>query len=123
MPAVFMPVRPSSATASRPPRRLLGLLLLVAGGLFAGMLVAVLHHGGPSWDVPILEFWHRHATPALDRLAVLLTIVGNTGPMIGLGVLLWLALLVRRQWRAAWTWFASVGGSMLLTQVIKPLVA
>ncbi|MGY3088692.1 membrane-associated phospholipid phosphatase [Hymenobacter sp. UYAg731] len=85
--------------------------------------MAVAHAGGLPWDVPVLEFWHRHATPALDKTAVFLTIIGNTWPMVSLGVLVWLGLLRWRQWRAAWVWFASVGGSMLLTQVIKRLVA
>ena len=105
-----------------PPKRL-GRLALLAGGLFAWLLVAVLRASSLPWDAPVLEFWHRHATAALDRLAVLLTIVGNTGPMVGLGVLVLLVLVARRQRRAAWVWLASVGGSMLLTQVIKPLVA
>ena len=43
--------------------------------------------------------------------------------MVGLGVLVFLGLLWRRQGRAAALFFLSVGGSMLLTQVIKPLVA
>ena len=87
------------------------------------MAWAVAYTNGLPWDAPILEFWHRHATPELDSMAIFLTIIGNTGPMVGLGVLVFLGLLLRRQWRAAWLWFASVGGSMLLTQIIKPLVA
>ena len=87
------------------------------------MAVAVAHGGSLPWDVPTLKFWHHHATPELDKVAVFLTIVGNTWPMVGLGVLVFLGLLAWRQRRAAWVFFASVGGSMLLTQVIKPLVA
>ena len=109
--------------ASSSPARLAGWLLVLAGGLFAGLLVAVLRAGGLAWDAPVLEFWHRHATPGLDKLAIFLTVVGNTGPMVGFGALVFLGLLARRQGRAAWFFFASVGGSMLLTQVIKPLVA
>ena len=113
----------SSRPAPAPPARLVGALLLLAAGVFGGLLLAVLRVGNIPWDISILEFWHRHATPALDRGAVLLTIVGNTWPMIGFGLLVFLGLLVRRRQRAAWVFFASVGGSMLLTQVIKPLVA
>ena len=97
--------------------------LLLAGGIFAGLAVSVVRAGGPAWDAPILEYWHTHVTPGLDKAAVFFTIVGNTGPMVGFGVLVWLALLKRSAWRAAWVWFASVGGSMLLTQVVKRLVA
>ncbi|MCI1186999.1 phosphatase PAP2 family protein [Hymenobacter sp. DH14] len=113
------PLRP----VSEPSPKLLGLLLLLAGAVFGWLLAGVLFSGGLPWDAPVLNFWHRHAMPALDKLAILLTIVGNTGPMVGLGVLVWLGLLARRQRRAAWVWFASVGGSMVLTQLIKPLVA
>jgi membrane-associated phospholipid phosphatase len=106
-----------------PPPGALRLIWLLATGTFGWLAWAVAHAGGLPWDGPILEFWHSHATPGLDKAAVFLTIVGNTGPMVGLGVLVFLGLLARRQWRAAWEWCASVGGSMLLTQVIKPLVA
>ena len=110
-------------SAPLPKSGALRLVLLAAGGLFAGLAVAVVRAGGPAWDAPILEYWHAHATPTLDRVAVFLTVVGNTGPMVGLGVLVWLGLLKRAAPRAAWGWFAAVGGSMLLTQLIKRLVA
>ena len=113
----------ASATRPQPPVRPLLVTLLLAGLVFGWLLRAILHAGGLPWDAPGLEFWHRHATPALDRLAVLLTIVGNTGPMVSLGLLVFLGLLARRQGRAAGIFLGSVGGSMLLTQVIKRLVA
>ncbi len=105
----------------RPSRLLPGLLL--AWGVVGWLALAVLRSGGLPWDAPMLLFWHRHATPALDALAVFLTAIGNTWPMVGVGVLMLLALVWRRQWRAAAGWALSVGGSMLLTQVIKALVA
>ena len=101
----------------------LRLTVLVAAITFGWLAFAVLRFGGLPWDAPVLEFWHRHATPGLDNAAVFLTIIGNTWPMVGLGVLVFLGLLWRRQGRAAALFFLSVGGSMLLTQVIKPLVA
>ncbi len=97
--------------------------LLVPWAVFGGLAAAVAQSGGPGWDAPTLLFWHRHATPALDKLAVLLTIVGNTGPMVGVGLLVLGILLRRRQWRRAWVFALSVGGSMLLTQVIKAALA
>ena len=103
------------------PGRLIGPLGL-AGAVFGFLLVAVVRHGGPVWDAPLLLFFHRHATPALDELAILLTVVGNTWPMVGVGLLVLAGLLLRRQWRDAWVFGWSVGGSMLLTQLIKALV-
>ena len=114
---------PRFASQSRPKAGALRLALLISGAVFAWLVVAVVHAGGLPWDAPLLGFWHRHATPALDKIAVFLTIIGNTGPMVGLGLLVFLGLLARRQRRAAWLFFASVGGSMLHTQLIKPLVA
>ena len=112
--------------AARAPRRVsLALLLLGLGlpwAIFGGLAGAVVSRGTLGWDGPVLLFWHRHATPGLDKLAVLLTIVGNTGPMVGAALLLLALLLARRHWRAAGLWALSVGGSMLLTQLIKALV-
>ncbi len=95
----------------------------VAWATTSWLAAAVVQAGGLPWDVPILNYWHRHATPALDRLAVFFTITGNTWPMVSVGLLVTAGLLVRRQWREAGVFALSVGGSMLLTQVLKALVA
>lgn len=87
------------------------------------LAAAVVRAGGLPWDAPLLHYWHRHATPALDRLAIFLTINGNTWPMVGTGLAVTAALLARRQRREAWVFALSVGGSMVLTQVLKHLVA
>ncbi len=118
-----MPLPAPPASALLPRRRAVLVVSLVSAAVFGWLAGAVVLAGGLPWDAPLLKFWHHHATSALDKLAVFLTIVGNTRPMVGLGVLVWLGLLARRQRRAAWVWFASVGGSMVLTQIIKPLVA
>ena len=118
-----MPLPPRPASVLLPRRRAVLVVSVVSAAVFGWLVGAVVWAGGLPWDAPLLEFWHHHATPALDKLAIFLTIIGNTGPMVGLGVLVWLGLLGRRQWRAAWVWFAAVGGSMVLTQIIKRLVA
>ncbi|GAA4034944.1 phosphatase PAP2 family protein [Hymenobacter glaciei] len=106
-----------------PSSRGLWLVLLSAGMVALGLAFEVVRAGNLPWDAPILDYWHRHSTPTLDRVAVFLTVVGNTGPMVSLGVLVWLGLLLLRQVRPAWVFFAAVGGSMVLTQIIKRLVA
>ena len=114
---------PVAARASgRAPLALWLLGLGLPWAIFGWLTWAVVVAGGPTWDAPVLLFWHRHVTPTLDKLAVFLTIVGNTGPMVGAGLLVLGLLLVRRQGRAAGLFALSVGGSMLLTQVVKALV-
>lgn len=114
---------PRPVASSAPAPAVLWVALLAAGSTFGVLGWAVVRAVGMPWDVQLLEFWHAHATPGLDVMAVLLTILGNTWPMVSFGLLVFMGLLVRRQGRAASVFFASVGGSMLLTQVIKPLVA
>jgi len=79
--------------------------------------------GGLACDEPMLAFWHRHATLDLNQLAVALTVVGNTGPMVTAAALVLVVALVRGPRRRAWVFALSVGGSMALTQVLKFAVA
>ena len=104
------------------PRRL-WLPAGLAWGAFGSVAGLVARYGQAPFDAPMLLGLHRHATPALDQLAVFFTIVGNTGPMLAAGVLATAALARAGRRRAAWLFAAGVGGSMLLTQVIKYLVA
>lgn len=120
-PTFAMPILFQRSASLARPGLLLGPMLL-AWALFGWLAVAVVRFGGLSFDRPLLLFWHRHATPPLDGLAVFFTIVGNTWPMVGTGLLVLFGLLARRHRRAAWVFLLSVGGSMLLTQVTKALV-
>jgi len=102
--------------------------LVLAGSVlpwavFAGLLVAVVKFGSMGADISILTFFHQHATPFLDKLALAFTIVGNTGPMIAVAALVAGGLLLRGRRAEARAFALAVGGSMLLTQVIKALVA
>ena len=100
-------------------RRPLWLPAALAWATFGAMATLVLGAGRAPFDNPVLLALHRHATPALDGLAVFFTMVGNTGPMVAAGVLTTAALAWAGRRRAAWLFAAGVGGSMLLTQVIK----
>ncbi len=99
--------------------RRLWLPAALAWGLFGAMATLVLRAGKAPFDDPLLLALHRHATPALDGLAVFFTIVGNTGPMIAAGVLIAGALAWAGRRRDAGLFVAGLGGSMLLTQLIK----
>ncbi|MFC7668062.1 phosphatase PAP2 family protein [Hymenobacter humi] len=79
--------------------------------------------GGFVGDRRFLLFLGQHASPALDKLAIALADVGDTVPMIGLALLITVGLLWRRHLTHAWVFVLSVGGSMLLTQLLKPLFA
>jgi membrane-associated phospholipid phosphatase len=91
----------------------------LAWGVFGTMGALVARFGKAPFDDPLLLALHRHATSALDGLAVFFTIVGNTGPMITAGVLTTVALARAGRRRDAWLFAAGLGGSMLLTQAIK----
>lgn len=118
MPATQLP--PAATAAQRPARpRHLWLPTALAWGVFGGMAAFVFGRGSAPFDEPVLQGLHRYATPALDRLAVFFTIVGNTGPMVAAGVLTTAALAYLGRLRDAWLFALGVGGSMLLTQVIK----
>jgi membrane-associated phospholipid phosphatase len=100
-------------------RRRLWLPAALAWATFGTMAALVLGAGRAPFDNPVLLALHRHATPALDGLAVFFTIVGNTGPMVAAGVLIAGALAWAGQRRVAGLFVAGLGGSMLLTQLIK----
>ena len=109
------------AMTELPARRQLLLPAALAWGTFGAMALCIAADGHAPFDAPVLQALHRHARPALDQAAVFLTIVGNTGPMIGAGVLAVGGLLAGGRRRAAGLFALGLGGSMLLTQVIKHL--
>ncbi|GAA4494507.1 hypothetical protein GCM10023172_04770 [Hymenobacter ginsengisoli] len=99
--------------------RRLGLPAALAWATFGTMAALILGAGRAPFDSPVLLALHRHATPALDGLAIFFTIVGNTGPMVAAGVLTAGVLAWAGHRREAWLFAAGLGGSMLLTQAIK----
>ncbi|MBD2769493.1 phosphatase PAP2 family protein [Hymenobacter sp. BT664] len=105
------------------------LLAVVLGGFvlpWAGFVLLaqkVRLAGGFAHDKTVLAFLRQSATPGQDKLAVALTDLGDSGPMITLGVLVALSLTLRRHRRQAVVFTAAVGGSMVLTQVLKALFA
>ncbi|RZK62038.1 MAG: phosphatase PAP2 family protein [Hymenobacter sp.] len=113
--------RPVSTDLPAPRPRSLWLPAALAWGVFGTMAALVALRGSAPFDAPLLQGLHRHATPALDRLAVAFSIVGNTIPMITVGVLTTAALVYASRRRDAWLFAAGIGGSMLLTQVVKHL--
>ena len=110
------------------PRQNTKTLLLLLGcmlpWLIFGLLAVTIETSGHFLgDRRVLSFLNQHASPGLDKLAIGFTNVGDTGPMMGLGLLIVLGLVRRKQRREALVFALAVGGSMLLTQVLKPLFA
>ncbi|MGI4871311.1 MAG: phosphatase PAP2 family protein [Janthinobacterium lividum] len=95
----------------------------LAWGTFASMAGLVGRYGYAPFDAPVLEALHRRAHPELDRLAIFFARAGDTGPLVAAGLFTTAALVATGQRRAAWQFTLGLGGSMLLTQVIKRLAA
>ena len=99
--------------------------------LFAGVLVPLAIFGalaedvweqeGFGWDTAILLAVHRHATPTLDRAALLLTNLGAPTLLIGCTVLALAFLAYRRRIVAAIFVALAVGGASVLNLLAKLL--
>ena len=87
--------------------------------LFGSLADEVWEGEGLPFDLPILRWLHGLAGPALDRLALALSLVGGPLPMIALAALLTLGLWWRRQRHRAILFLAIVGGSALLNLLGK----
>ena len=105
------------------PKTLLLLGCVLPWLVFGLLAIKIETSGHFVGDRRALTFLNQHATAGLDQLAIGLAHVGDTGPMLGVGLLVVLGLLRRRQCREALVFAVAVGGSMLLTQVLKPLLA
>lgn len=117
MPNPDLPSLSTDSPLPTRPRRL-WLPAALAWGVFGTMAAFVAGCGSAPFDAPVLLWLHRHTTPWLDQVALELTRWGNTGPMITAGILT-AAGLAKTSRRNAWLFALGVGGSMLLTQVIK----
>lgn len=87
--------------------------------LFGGLAEDVREGEGLPFDLPILRWLHGLATPALDRVALVLSLVGVPLPMIAVAALLFLGLCLRRHYHEATFFLTVVGGSALLNVLGK----
>lgn len=118
---------------SQPPStvaqdRRTALMLFLVGGLLPWLIVGLLaikieRSGHFVGDRRVLIFLNQHSSPWLDKLAVFLANVGDTVPMMGVSLLIVMWLLFNKHRQQALLFALSVGGSMLLTQVLKPFFA
>lgn len=91
--------------------------------LFAGVTEDVVHHD-PLTVVDLqLAYWFRaHASPALDRAALVVTDIGSPAAVGALTVLVALWLTWRRRWVPLAGWLAANVGGFMLSEGIKRLI-
>ena len=97
--------------------------LVVPWVVFVNVAEDIWESGGFVGDKQILQLLHAHATPALDRLALGLTAVGDPLPMGMAAGLITLGLAAWGTRSQAWFFGLSVGGAMALNLLVKELFA
>ena len=94
-------------------------------GIFIPLLVfgklaeEVWEHEGFDWDIPILHFIHRFATPVRDNLMVLITDAGGIKVMVPVAGAIFLMLLLRRRQGHALFFSLAIGGAAVLNFLAK----
>lgn len=71
------------------------------------------------FDRPVLLFLHGHATPLLDQVMPIVTLLGSRGSMLAVDVLVLLVLLGRRRWASALFWGLAASGAGLIELGMK----
>lgn len=101
-----------------------GLLVSLAGlWLFGAITEDVIHHDPlTQFDVTVLEWLHRHATPAGYAIANAISRVGSPVTMSALALGMGLLLAIRRQWILLCGWLAAFAGGGLLNEALKLLI-
>jgi undecaprenyl-diphosphatase len=100
-----------------------GLALL--GGLYLFIEMAkIAHQGGRFWfDEPLLRLFHSHQTPGLDVFFRIVTWFGSRFLLIPLSIVILIVLLRRRLYTQAWLLGLGFGGAIVLTIVLKLVIA
>lgn len=108
-----------SATFS--PRRMLTLFIFVLAPLFGfGMLADdVIEKELFSFDGPVLQFMHSHASPFLDRVMALSSRAGSALVLVPLIVAVAAWLFWRGERSRTWFWVLSTGGAATLNLLAK----
>ena len=99
---------------------LLPLTLLV---VFAVMALRVHDHSGFSFDVPILTWFHVHASAGRTALARSLSLIGEPRTLGSVTAILIAAAFALRRWRAGVLFALEVGGAAALDLVSKAFFA
>lgn len=91
--------------------------------IFAGVTEDVIHHDPLTLvDMQLAHWFRAHASPMLDRAALLVTVIGSPAAVGVLMVLVALWLAARRRWIPLAGWLAANVGGFLLSEGIKRLI-
>lgn len=98
---------------------LLFLAVLAALYVFGAIAEDVLERETMRLDEPVLRFMHAQASPALDKLMLVLSLLGSALVLVpfNLGLLAWLYRRGQR-WHAAY-WGIATGGAALINWLAK----
>jgi membrane-associated phospholipid phosphatase len=90
--------------------------------VFASLAEDVVEHHKFSWDEPVLNWLHEHATPALDWLMVWVSRVGTGWGLAPIDLAVLAVFLVRKRWSRATFFALAVGGAALLNVFTKQAI-
>lgn len=102
----------------------IGLLIsLGALWLFGGITEDVIHHDTLThFDLSVLHWFHTLASPAGDRAAIILSLIGSPVAMAVVASLGALLLLWRRLWLVLTGWVVAFSGGWILDTTLKLIV-
>lgn len=102
----------------------IGLLVsLAALWLFGGITEDVIHHDPLTrFDLEVLRWFQHFASPAGDRAAVVVSLIGSPVAMAVVAMLGALLLLWRRLWLMLAGWIVAFGGGGVLDAALKLIV-
>jgi undecaprenyl-diphosphatase len=102
----------------------IGLVVSVAAlWLFGGVTEDVIHHDPlTKLDLDIVLWFRAHSTPALDRIAVDVSLLGSPVTMAVLGVIVAIVLAARRRWILLGGWSGVFAGGGILDWGLKRLI-
>jgi undecaprenyl-diphosphatase len=96
---------------------------LAALWLFGGVTEDVIHHDPlTQFDLTLLEWFHRHATPFGLRIFATITWLGSATMMTVLGITVALLLAIRHRWLVLASWAAALGGAGVLDAALKHII-
>ena len=102
----------------------IGFVISVAGlWLFGGITEDVIHHDPlTQFDVALLDWLHRHATPTGYAIFHAITLLGSPVTLTVLALGVGLLLAARREWILLGGWLAAFAGGGLLDDVLKHVI-